>query len=227
MNYAVFRSAVLELLEEDREWNVTKDWEESSEYRVIGPEKNGGEVLPDEFIEMEQEKGPYYVFMTISMGGLYVSYQAEGWDAVRRELEKYTRRENSSAHRNRGIDYTARLNEEGAALYAELRELRSEIAKRRNVPPYIIFMNRSLYEMCCRQPSDMEELKKLYGIGEKNSRAYGREFLDAIRKFTDGKKMQLMKVTGDEPDIDPMADFIRKRNAELNGSGVFLPKTEN
>ena len=132
--------------------------------------------------------------MTISINRLYFSYMEEGWDAVRSNLEKYTRRDDRGARRNRGIDYEARLTPEGVALYRKLRELRGRIAMSKQLPPYFIFMNRSLYEMCCRQPDSMEELLELYGVGEKNSSEHGEEFLEEIRKFTGGKKRQLAKI---------------------------------
>lgn len=192
MKYEVFRSAVLELLKEDKEWSVHPDWQEESAelMRVSG----NGDELNDDYIELEQEKGPFYEFMTISVNRLYYFCMEDGWDAVTRELEKYTRRQNNGARRSRGIDYEARLNEEGADLYRILRELRSKISIEKKMPPYFVFMNRSLYEMCCRQPSTMSELREIYGVGEKNSGEYGEMFLEEIRKFTGGKKMQLMKM---------------------------------
>ena len=159
MNYLVFRSAVQELLEEEKEWDVHTDWEEVIE-----------EDQPEDFIELEQEKGAFYEFMTISMNRLFVSYQEEGWDAVVRELDRYTHREGRRT-----------------ALYRQLRELRSGIAAEKRVPPYIIFMNRALYEMAAFMPDSMEELRRVYGVGEKNSKEYGEAFLEQIRLFKENK----------------------------------------
>ena len=159
-----------------------------------GTADSGYDLPVEDFIELEQEKGPFYEFMTISVNRLFFSYMEEGWDAVCRDLEKFTRRENRGVRRTRGIDYEARLNEEGTALYRKLRELRSRIAAKKQLPPYFVFMNRSLYEMCCRQPSTMEELRGIYGVGEKNSKEYGEEFLMEIGKYTGGVKMQLAKL---------------------------------
>ena len=206
MYYAVFRSAVLGLLRDNSEWSVKTDWGEALE--TPAGSLPSGEGLED-FIELEQEKGPFYVFMTVSVNRLFVSYQEEGWDAVVRELERYTLQGRQGARRVRGIDYEARLTDEGAELYGRLRSLRSELARTRQIPPYFIFMNRSLYEMCCRQPADMEELRAIYGVGEKNSRTYGAQFLSEIREFTGGEKRLFMKMPPDAlaqmtpPDILP------------------------
>ena len=122
MKYEVFRSAVLELLSEDKEWSVQPDWQDEST-ELGGNNEKGGE-LNDDYIELEQEKGAFYEFMTISVNRLYYFCMEEGWDAVTRELEKYTRHQNHGVHRSRGIDYEARINQEGADLYGILRELR-------------------------------------------------------------------------------------------------------
>ena len=242
MQYEVFREAVREFLEEDRDWSVHAEWQEvpavlscgeksaavsirsnNGRYAAGGSGSAGvsggkadsvssGDVIdaaasgkyaadtaadwPEDFIELEQEKGPFYEFMTISVSRLYFAYMEEGWDATLRDLEKFTRRENRGVRRARGIDYEARLNEKGVILYRKLRELRGRIAAKKQVPPYIVFMNRSLYEMCCRQPATMDALRAIYGVGEKNSREYGEMFLDEIAEFTGGSVMQLMKMPG-------------------------------
>lgn len=188
MNYEVFRSAVLELLEEDKEWEVETDWEEKPDGASSGIACGTGSDADcaEDFIEMEQEKGAIYEFVSVSVSKLFLFYRDEGWDAVVRELERHTRRGRTSLGRNRGIDYTARLDENGKELYERLRKLRSEIAIRKQLPSYFIFTNRTLYEMCCRQPGTMEELLALYGVGEKNSREYGQSFLEAILEFKGG-----------------------------------------
>ena len=182
MNYKVFRSAVLDLLEEEKEWEVAADWEEgnagSSEGILSGSGSDG--EYADDFIEMEQEKGAIYEFMSVSVSKLFLFYKDEGWDAVVRELERHTRRGRTSLGRNRGIDYAARLDGKGKELYERLRGLRSEIALKKQLPSYFIFTNRTLYEMCCHMPGTMEEFRALYGVGEKNSREYGQSFLELI-----------------------------------------------
>ena len=165
MNYKVFRSAVLELLEEDKEWEVETDWGEEAGGSSAGIISGSGSPAEsgEDFIEMEQEKGAIYEFMSVSVGKLFLFYQDEGWDAVVRELERHTRRGRNSLGRNRGIDYTEK-----------------------QLPSYFIFTNRTLFEMTCHQPETMEELRALYGVGEKNSVDYGQVFLDAILEFKNG-----------------------------------------
>ena len=136
MNYKVFRSAVLELLEEDKEWEVETDWEEDAGGSSKGILNGTGADadFAEDFIEMEQEKGAIYEFLSVSVSKLFLFYQDEGWDAVVRELERHTRRGRTSLGRNRGIDYAARLDETGKELYERLRRLRSEIALKNSSP---------------------------------------------------------------------------------------------
>ena len=128
MDYEAFRTAVYSLLAERKEWKVEKDWEDGTSPGSEGPGSEGpgsGADGLDEFIELEQENGPFYELITVSVGQLYQVFVGEGWNAVRRELDKYTRRENPGARRTRAVDYEERLNEEGVLLYRELRALRA------------------------------------------------------------------------------------------------------
>ena len=104
MNYKVFRSAVLELLEEDKEWEVETDWGEEAGGSSAGILSGSGSPAEsdEDFIEMEQEKGAIYEFMSVSVNKLFLFYQDEGWDAVVRELERHTRRGRTALGRNRG-----------------------------------------------------------------------------------------------------------------------------
>ena len=134
MDYEAFRTAVYSLLAERKEWKVEKDWEDGTSPGSEGP-GSGADGL-DEFIELEQENGPFYELITVSVGQLYQVFVGEGWNAVRRELDKYTRRENPGARRTRAVDYEERLNEEGVLLYRELRALRAANAAKRGLPQW-------------------------------------------------------------------------------------------
>ncbi len=185
MNYELFRNAVLEKLEEDGEWDVETDWGKEAAGAAASP----GEEVIEDFIELEQEKGAFYTFLSVSVSRLFLFYREQGWDAVERELERYVRREKRKAERRRAADYTAKLSAAGKELYEKLRRLRAGIALEKQMPAFIIFTNRTLFEMTCLQPRTMEELRAVYGVGEKNSREYGALFLEAISEFTGGKKL--------------------------------------
>ena len=181
MNYEEFRTAVCDLLGGlEKEWDVVHDWGVPPVDPITGNAANFDAEMEMEydFIQLEREKGVFYSFISFPVKALFNYYQKEGWSAAVRELQKHIPKE--TKENNKPVDYPAKLNEEGKKLYERLRSLRSEIAMKKQVPAYIIFTNRTLYEMCRIQPATMEELLFVYGVGEKNSKEYGQEFLDAI-----------------------------------------------
>lgn len=66
-------------------------------------------------------------------------------------------------------------------LFEQLRLLRMELAKEEQVPPYIIFSDKTLVDMCRRQPADREQMLEVLGVGEFKLEKYGDRFLQCIR----------------------------------------------
>jgi ATP-dependent DNA helicase RecQ len=71
-------------------------------------------------------------------------------------------------------------------LFAVLRRKRKELADQHNVPPYIIFSDRTLIEMSRYLPQTREALAQIYGIGAKKMESFGKIFLKVIREYIDG-----------------------------------------
>jgi ATP-dependent DNA helicase RecQ len=67
------------------------------------------------------------------------------------------------------------------ALFEKLRAKRLELAKAQNVPPYVIFHDRTLAEMAARRPRSIAELAAIPGAGEVKLARYGEAFLEVIR----------------------------------------------
>ena len=67
-------------------------------------------------------------------------------------------------------------------LFARLRQRRMEIAKREKVPPYIVFTDKTLVQMCILHPSTLQEMLKVSGVGEAKLEKYGEEFLEVLRE---------------------------------------------
>jgi len=73
---------------------------------------------------------------------------------------------------------------EGAdELFEELRSLRMQLARERDVPAYIVFNDATLREMAATMPSNHRELLAISGVGEKKIETYGDDFLGAIRAW--------------------------------------------
>ncbi len=66
-------------------------------------------------------------------------------------------------------------------LLASLKEKRREIAREDNVPPYIVFSDRTLADMALRKPASLEALAGVRGVGEMKLARYGEKFLAVIR----------------------------------------------
>ncbi|MDR4945609.1 DNA helicase RecQ [Neobacillus cucumis] len=68
-------------------------------------------------------------------------------------------------------------------LFEELREVRKRIAEAEHVPPFVIFSDAALKDMCAKQPKTSEEFLQVSGVGENKLKKYGLEFLQTIRDF--------------------------------------------
>ena len=94
--------------------------------------------------------------------------------------------------REKKPETAARRTEELAAdvdekLFEKLRALRTKVAQRAGVPPYVVFSNATLADMAARQPKSEYELLGVRGVGEAKARRYGAEFVDCIREYLEAK----------------------------------------
>ncbi|MDY0849519.1 DNA helicase RecQ [Bacillus thuringiensis] len=68
-------------------------------------------------------------------------------------------------------------------LFEVLREVRKEIAQGEGVPPFVIFSDQTLKDMCVKMPQSDSELLTVKGIGEYKLVKYGSHFLQAVQHF--------------------------------------------
>lgn len=68
-------------------------------------------------------------------------------------------------------------------LYGILKGLREEIARKNNLPPYIIFQDQSIEAMATNYPTDLKELQMIPGVGAGKAKRYGKEFVEIINKY--------------------------------------------
>lgn len=80
------------------------------------------------------------------------------------------------------------LNHRGLELFEVLKRLRTELAREGSIPPYMVFSDKTLTEMCVCLPFDRGEMLQVAGVGERKYENYGEVFLKAIRDFTRGRK---------------------------------------
>jgi len=68
-------------------------------------------------------------------------------------------------------------------LYRCLKQLRTRIARTRNVPPYVVFSDKTLRTMVQNRPTTRAALLRCHGVGERKLEAYGDSFLAMIRDY--------------------------------------------
>ena len=84
--------------------------------------------------------------------------------------------------------YADILNRRGLAFFDTLRELRREIAREQGLPPYLVFSDKTLVDMCVRLPMSREEMMEVSGVGAYKYKQYGERFLACIMDYTGGMR---------------------------------------
>ncbi|MGE7093691.1 DNA helicase RecQ [Lysinibacillus sp. NPDC048646] len=80
---------------------------------------------------------------------------------------------------------TVRKLAENDPLFEHLRLLRKDIADEESVPPFVVFSDKTLRELCDQKPTELEGLRNVSGIGEVKFEKYGKRFFDALQAFTE------------------------------------------
>ncbi|MFM7195578.1 MAG: DNA helicase RecQ [Bacteroidota bacterium] len=95
-------------------------------------------------------------------------------------------------------------------LFEMLKVLRKQIARQRELPPYVIFQDPSLEEMATVYPTTTEELASVNGVGMGKVNKFGKEFLDLIQKYVD------------EHDIETASDVVVKTSVNKSKTKIFI-----
>jgi ATP-dependent DNA helicase RecQ len=70
-------------------------------------------------------------------------------------------------------------------LFVLLKDLRKEISRKENLPPFVIFQDPSLEDMAIQYPITMDELKQITGVGAGKAQKYGKPFLELISNYVE------------------------------------------
>ena len=103
--------------------------------------------------------------------------------------------------------------EAGAAdekLVELLKELRQEEAKKRNLPPFVIFLENSLIDMATLYPTTLKELEKCQGVSVGKAIKFGKPFVRLIEKYVE------------ENEIEKPDDFVMKSVVNRNNNKIFI-----
>lgn len=74
-------------------------------------------------------------------------------------------------------------------LFAMLKDLRKKLAKKKNLPPFVIFQDPSLEDMSIQYPTSIDELQHITGVGAGKAKRYGKEFVDLIKAYVEDKEI--------------------------------------
>lgn len=74
-------------------------------------------------------------------------------------------------------------------LFAMLKNLRKDISKKLNLPPFVVFQDPSLEDMAIQYPITLEELQNISGVGAGKAKRYGKEFIKLISSYVEDKEI--------------------------------------
>lgn len=72
------------------------------------------------------------------------------------------------------------IRQASSGLFETLRSLRKSIAAKEGIPPYMVFSDATLQDMCRLQPRNLDEMLQVKGIGEMKIKKYGQKFLACL-----------------------------------------------
>ena len=75
-------------------------------------------------------------------------------------------------------------------LYQALIDLRKQLARENNIPPFVIFQEPSLKDMCFQYPITIEELTNIQGVGTGKAKRYGEPFLELIEQYVEENEIE-------------------------------------
>ena len=94
--------------------------------------------------------------------------------------DKMTKRNEKPKKNKKGIDS---LTSAGFKLFDKLKELRLEIARAEKIPPYIVFNDKTLIDMCAKMPATKSDMLNVSGVGENKYGKYGERFIAVIKEY--------------------------------------------
>jgi ATP-dependent DNA helicase RecQ len=91
-----------------------------------------------------------------------------------------------------------------------LKDIRQREAKKKNLPPFVIFLETSLQDMATFYPITLEGLEKCQGVSKGKAIKYGRPFVDLIAKYVE------------ENNVERPDDFVMKSVVNKSGNKVYI-----
>ncbi len=97
-------------------------------------------------------------------------------------------------------------------LFGTLSAIRKQLAEELNVPPFIIFADSTLIEMCILYPTSLDELYRVSGVGKYKADNYGKYFLHEIQKYVE------------EHQIEKSPEKVTEMATKISSKKIKIPK---
>lgn len=137
-------------------------------------------------------KEPEYSVLSVTEQGMQAMKSRE---TIFGEIQDATKKEQVYLGKNvENVSYNLEL-------FEKLRTLRKILADRDNVPPYVVFSDKTLVEMSSYFPQSENGMLSINGVGDKKYEKYGQSFLDVIIAYCE------------EQEIEERVKFVNRRSA--------------
>jgi ATP-dependent DNA helicase RecQ len=123
-----------------------------------------------------------------------IYFKKRNFKAPKEDRERFKRKESTTLH------YDEKL-------FEKLRQLRLEVAREEEVPPFVVFSDRALQEMAVYFPQTQQEFSKINGVGPIKWVKYGERFLEVIRPYGRQKPLLIDREA-------PVTPFKRQQSME-------------
>lgn len=141
-------------------YGLMKDYPRDEVLDIIHGLTNEGYLFPDQHLALK------------------VAVKAEGLLKGKEKFQVKVREETSQERKYKKEENTIHPD-----LFQSLRQVRSKFAIEQNIPPYIIFHDKTLIAMSNFLPQNSQEMLEIPGIGQKKENKYGGEFLKEIINY--------------------------------------------
>lgn len=118
--------------------------------------------------------------------------------------------EDANADDDEGAENTGSGAATDEQLFELLKDLRQKEARKKSLPPFVIFLENSLQDMATLYPTTLEELEKCQGVSKGKALRYGKPFIELIARYVE------------EHDVVKPEEFVMKSVVNKSGNKVFL-----
>ncbi len=164
---------VIDVLKGSKEQRVLQNGHDTLSVYGIGEEYSKSQWLTigDKLLELNAvEIGEFKVYRLTAFGIEVI----KGLHQIELKKERLTVQKSEVKKR---VTY---FDDYDVEVYDKLRDLRTQIASEKGIPPYIVFSDKTLKDLSIKVPQDKEAMLEVHGIGEVKFERYGKEFLTLL-----------------------------------------------